>query len=69
MPNPAATPLVSRAYEKMGHFASREGIKAGTRDTWAEIRDVPGNTGLLATLRLDILSYNECLKNSIEVYH
>ena len=26
MPNPAATPLVSRAYEKLGHFASREGI-------------------------------------------
>jgi len=26
MPNPAATPLVSRAYEKTGHFASREGI-------------------------------------------
>jgi len=41
--------FVSSAYEKTGHFACREGI---SRDAGhlGEIRDVPGNTGLLATL-------------------
>ena len=27
-----------------------EAATAGTQDKWAEIRDIPGNTGLLATL-------------------
>ena len=48
--------FVSRAYEKTGHFASREGISRDAGVTWAEIRDVPGNTGLLATLRLGRLA-------------
>jgi len=35
--------------KNMGRFASRED-PTGTRDTGPEIRDVPGNTGRLATL-------------------
>ena len=41
-----------RVHGNTGHFLRPGKTQAGTRNTVPEIRDVPGNTGRLATLKI-----------------